>query len=29
LDRRHYGIKAPRFLIGALVDLQIEAVFGR
>jgi len=29
LDRRHYGIKAPRFLIGATVDLQIEAVFGR
>ena len=29
LDRRHYGIKAPRFLIGALVDLQIEAVFSR
>jgi polyisoprenoid-binding protein YceI len=29
LDRRHYGVKAPRFLIGTLVDLEIEAVFSR
>jgi polyisoprenoid-binding protein YceI len=29
LDRRHYGIRAPRFLIGALVDIEIEATFSR
>lgn len=29
LDRRDYGIKAPRFMIGTLVDIQIEATFGR
>ncbi|MBA3338234.1 MAG: YceI family protein [Geodermatophilaceae bacterium] len=29
LDRRHYGIRAPRFMIGALVDIEIEAKFSR
>lgn len=29
LDRRHYGIRAPRFMIGALVDFEIEARFAR
>lgn len=29
LDRRHYGIRAPRFMIGALIDIEIEATFGR
>ncbi len=29
LDRRHYGIKAPRLLIGALVDIEIDATFTR
>lgn len=27
LDRRDYGVRAPRFMIGALVDLDIEARF--
>lgn len=29
LDRRQYGVKAPRFLIGVLVDIEIEATFSR
>lgn len=29
LDRRSYGIRAPRFMIGSLVDIEIEAAFGR
>ncbi len=29
LDRRDYGITAPRFLIGALVDVEVDAVFTR
>lgn len=29
LDRRHYGVKAPRFLIGRLVDLEIDAALQR
>lgn len=29
LDRRDFRIKAPRFMIGTLVDMDIHATFGR
>ncbi|CAN5145002.1 hypothetical protein BH20ACT5_BH20ACT5_13580 [soil metagenome] len=29
LDRRDYGVKAPRFLIGAIVDIQVDVTFVR
>lgn len=29
LDRRHYGIKAPRLLIGEIVDVDVECTLRR